>query len=82
MVNFLRKKIEVIVPSGVGLGFLDSKAGPRKDLSGGEVFDLDWGCDDADEVYGVAEILLPLNFSGSCVLRAPSESIVIVAVIG
>jgi len=44
--------------------FLDGEAGPGDDLARGEVLDFDGYGDDADEVDGIAELLLPRNLGG------------------
>lgn len=49
---------------GLGGVFLDGEAGPGQDFAGGEVFYLDGGGDKADEVDGVAKLLLPRNLGG------------------
>jgi len=49
--------------------FLDGEAGPGDDLARGKVLDFDGYGDDADEVDGVAELLLPRNLGGLRVRR-------------
>jgi len=67
-------KREVVPESEVyqrslGGAFLDREAGPGDYFAGWEMLDFDGDGDDADEVDGVAELLLPRNLGGLRVRR-------------